>query len=179
MSKSVFALSIMLVYAAGCATSETPATQDAAATVIPASSQAAAVVPGLTSWQIHPVGDAIEVTGVDSQGHVLTRSTIRGTTIDSAGTRRVEIATDSATLQMTARGDQILDRQMTGQPSAATSQLVRDLRGYDGVQPYGCWIAGATAALLCTAATLEDGLNLIADADCISALADYANCLAT
>lgn len=175
MSKTVFVLSIMLVSAAGCATSETPATQDATTTVIPASSQAAAAVPGLASWQIHPVGDAIEVAGTDGQGHVLTRSAIRWTTIDSAGTRRVEIATDSATLQMTARGDQILDRQMTGQPSAATSQLVRDLRDYNGVQPYSCWLAAAAATLDCTAATLEDGLNPLADAACITALAAYVD----
>ena len=130
-------------------------------------------MPGLVAWQVHQGADGIEVSGVDSQGHSLTRSTIHATTIDSAGTRLAEIVSESSTLRLISRNDQLLGHEMVGQASAATAPMVSDLRAYSGVLPYGCFLAALAAVLDCTAATLEDGLNPLADAACLVALGAY------
>lgn len=64
---------------------------------------------------------------------------------------------------------------MVDPPSAAITQFVRDLQAYDGVQPYGCTLSLIAAAADCALATVEGGLNPVADGACAIALAAYVD----
>lgn len=175
MEKTILCITFVLAGAVGCGTSGASAPPGELAQVIPASEQSARAVPGLVAWKVYQVSGGIETVGVDNQDHVLTRSSIHRTMVDSQGTMMVEIASSvptNSTLRLTTRDHQVLSHEMIGTPSSATSQMVSDLKAASATIPYSfrCWESTAWVVIDCGFAIGEEGLNPFIDEACLDAV---------
>lgn len=172
-------ITLLLTGAIGCATSDDRAPASEPATIVPASEQAARAVPGLAAWELRQLPDGAQALGVDAQHRILSRADIHLTT-DAQGNRVVEIRSESpasGVLRLTQRDGQLVGHEMTGQPSAATGQLVSDLQASRADMPYDWLCAIATGAVIatCGAAILSAGAAVIIDEGCLEAFDLYVD----